>query len=122
MGTFQPYYYKQVLVVRKDLKMRTGKIAAQCAHASMKALLENQNDERVQKWLENSFTKICAYVNSEEELLEIEAKANEARLITSMIVDQGRTEFNGILTRTVLAIGPDLIENIDAITEDLNLL
>jgi len=31
---------KQVLVVRKDLKMRKGKIAAQCSHASMKVFFD----------------------------------------------------------------------------------
>ena len=34
------YDIKQVIVVRKDLNMRKGKIATQVAHASMKVLLD----------------------------------------------------------------------------------
>ena len=35
------YTLKQVIVVRKDLNMRKGKIAAQAAHASMKVFMDN---------------------------------------------------------------------------------
>ena len=31
---------KQIIVVRKDLNMRKGKIASQCAHASMKVFFD----------------------------------------------------------------------------------
>ena len=31
---------KQVIIVRKDLNMRKGKIAAQVAHAAMKVILD----------------------------------------------------------------------------------
>lgn len=118
----EPYHFKQVLVVRKDLKMRMGKVAAQAAHASLKATIENMHDPRVQAWLSGPFAKICVSVNSEEELLDVERKAAEAGLITSMIVDAGRTEFHGVPTRTVLAVGPAKNEELEPVTGDLKLL
>src|SRR5271165_5755766 len=60
---------KQVIVVRKDLNMRKGKIAAQVAHAAMKFLVDNNEAERGDEviikltpseamWLTGSFTKV----------------------------------------------------------------
>jgi hypothetical protein len=37
---------KQVIVVRRDLNMRKGKLAAQVAHASMKFLIDNDESNR----------------------------------------------------------------------------
>jgi len=135
---------KQVIVVRKDLNMKKGKIGAQCAHASMAVLLDMTTignssktfsgkniyertlhyveDSPLHYWLENSFTKICLYVNSEEELLEIYNKANKEGLPCSLIKDSGKTEFNGVPTYTCCAIGPYLSSEIDKITGNLSLL
>lgn len=129
---------KQVLVVRKDLNMRKGKIAAQCAHASLKVLVDNISHKKDLKkgateitirltaemdaWLSGSFAKICVYVESEEELLRIYNNAKEAGLPASIITDAGRTEFHGIPTKTVIAIGPASIGKIDKITGHLPLL
>ena len=98
---------------------------AQGAHASMGAILKEGNlkdDDRVHEWLSGLFAKIAVSVNSEEELLEIEQKAKEAGLITCLITDAGRTEFNGVSTRTALAVGPDKPEKLDPITGHLKLL
>jgi PTH2 family peptidyl-tRNA hydrolase len=126
---------KQIIVVRKDLNMRKGKIAAQVAHASMKVLLDRQitlvnKSELVLEltpemysWLfEEAFTKICVSVNSEQELLDLQAKANELNVPNALIVDSGKTEFNGVPTVTCLAIGPHKEEVIDSITGGLPLL
>ena len=126
---------KQIIVVRKDLNMRKGKIAAQVAHASMKVLLDRQitlvnKSELVLEltpemysWLfEEAFTKICVSVNSEQELLDLQTKANELNVPNALIVDSGRTEFNGVPTVTCLAIGPHKEEVIDSITGGLPLL
>lgn len=121
-NTLDPYKYKQILVVRKDLNMRKGKIAAQCAHASLAAYLENPDDDRMVAWLKGPFTKICVSVDSEEDILRVEKQAKAHGLITRMIVDAGRTEFNGIPTRTVLAIGPDTHEALEPITGHLKLI
>ena len=74
------------------------------------------------EWITNGMTKICVRVDSEAELLEIEAKANAAGLRVHIITDAGRTEFGGIPTKTCLAIGPDESAAVDAITGHLKLL
>ena len=112
---------KQVLLIRKDLGMRRGKEIAQGAHASMKAVLENMEDARVKEWLSGAFTKVALVVNSEDELLGLLEEAKNRGLIAALITDSGRTEFNGVPTNTVVAIGPDTYENIDAVTGHLKL-
>lgn len=106
--------------------MRKGKMVAQGAHASMAAILTTQgsirNDERVQEWLSGAFTKVCVSVNSEEELLEVHNKAKEAGLLTALITDSGKTEFDGVPTNTAIAVGPDTHENLQPITGELKLL
>ena len=137
---------KQIIVMRTDLNMRKGKMIAQGSHASMAFLTRNANIDmegyvlpksddatfvqsfnfnfakEAKEWMENSFTKICVGVNSEAELDEIYNKAKEAGLTVHMVVDSGRTEFNGVPTKTCLAIGPHYSEKIDAITGNLKLL
>lgn len=73
-------------------------------------------------WMMQGMTKICLAVDSEAELLDIAAKAKEAGLRTHLITDAGRTEFNGIPTKTSVAIGPNDAASIDAITRHLRLL
>lgn len=113
---------KQVIVIRKDLKMRLGKAVAQGAHASMKATLENMDHPNVKEWLSGAFTKICVQVNSEEELLAVYQQAVDAGLIAAMIVDAGRTEFHGVPTRTCIAVGPATHDELAPVTGDLRLL
>jgi len=123
---------KQVIVVRKDLKMRRGKEISQGSHASIsfitRRLKERNNGEYIIKltpaeehWMDNSFTKITLQVNSEKELLDIYQKAKNAGLEAHLIKDAGRTEFGGVPTITCCAIGPDLVESIDTITKQLQL-
>ena len=118
---------KQVIVMRKDLKMRRGKEIAQGAHASgsfMSRLLQWSNPrmtEEQKEWLRGKFTKICVQVNSKDELFEIHNKATLAGLESYLITDSGATEFNGVSTPTCCAIGPHEAERIDAITGHLKL-
>jgi len=112
---------KQVIVIRKDLKMRRGKEIAQGCHACMKATLENMDHPDVKEWLSGPFAKIVVTVNSEEELLEIYQKAKDAKLVCSLIQDAGRTEFHGELTYTTVAVGPAHNDQIDQITGNLKL-
>jgi PTH2 family peptidyl-tRNA hydrolase len=136
---------KQILVVRKDLNMRKGKIAAQCCHASMSFLtkgggvycnlgtgipqvdyfmssVEESHADEINHWLRNSFRKICVYVNSEEELEAVHQKALDSGLMSHMIEDNGATEFNGVKTKTCCAIGPAIDEKFVGITDHLPLL
>ena len=135
-------HIKQVIVMRKDLKMRKGKMVAQGAHASMKVFIDmiasirydpyhivcefslprGKIGEDVFSWVKEKFTKIVCSVNSEEELLAIYNKAEEGKLPCALIQDNGKTEFNGVPTYTCCAIGPADSELIDPITQDLFLL
>jgi PTH2 family peptidyl-tRNA hydrolase len=118
---------KQVIVIRKDLNMRKGKMVAQGSHASMafltRRLQKNEPITEIQKeWLDNSFAKICVSVDSEQELLEIEQKAKEMGVECHLITDNGLTEFKNIPTKTCLALGPDKSEILDQISGELKLL
>ena len=117
---------KQVIVLRKDLNMRKGKMVAQGAHASMAAILtKNHNisdNKYVEHWLRGDFTKIVVSVNSEEELKSIYAQAINSGLPCSLITDKGLTEFKGVETKTAVAIGPGPDYIINEITGDLKLL
>ena len=113
---------KQVIVLRKDLNMRKGKMVAQGAHASMKATLENIDHPDVKAWLEGVFKKIVVSVDTEKELFEIYNAAREANLVCSLIKDSGLTEFDRIATYTAIAVGPAPNEKIDKITGHLKLL
>jgi len=126
---------KQVIVYRKNYPdskgnnrpLRTGKIVAQCSHASMAFLtkrIENKEDLSVvqKEWLKNSFVKVCVYVDTEEELLEIQKNAIENNVECHLVTDKGLTEFNNVPTNTCLALGPDYSEILDKITGHLKLL
>jgi peptidyl-tRNA hydrolase, PTH2 family len=126
---------KQVIVIRRDLRMRRGKEIAQGAHAAtawladrvLQTILPNEAVDHValspaeRAWLESSFRKVTVKVNSEEELIAVYQKALDAGLVVHLITDRGLTEFGGVPTRTCLAVGPDYDDLIDPVTGDLEL-
>lgn len=124
---------KQIIVMRKDLKMRRGKEIAQGSHASMAFLtraLEHTGygcihraslSNVMQEWLNSSFAKVTLQVSSEDELMEIHDEAVAAGLEVHLVIDSGVTEFKGVPTKTCLAIGPDFSHNIDPVTSKLKL-
>jgi peptidyl-tRNA hydrolase, PTH2 family len=132
---------KQVIIIRKDLKVRRGKEIAQGSHASIAFMTNRLMSQRrlgheLQQggtclharfspaeisWIEGNFRKICCVVNSEEELTEIYRNARDAGLAAEIIEDSGLTEFGGVPTLTAAAIGPDYDEKIDPITGHLAL-
>lgn len=116
------YDYKQVIVMRKDLNMRKGKLIAQGAHASLGVTLKNLDHPDVKGWLAGRFAKIAVYVNSEEELFEIHDKALEEGILVELITDAGFTEFNGVPTNTCIAVGPGKVDEINKVTGHLPLL
>lgn len=138
----QPRCVKQVIVLRKDLQMRKGKMIAQGAHASMKVILDilspgvlqgskdetyvviaNQiMPEPVSMWLLGKFAKIAVSVDSESELMNCLSQAKNMNIPCALITDEGRTEFHGVLTNTAIAIGPWWADEIDQITGQLKLL
>lgn len=128
--------HKQVIVIRKDLNMRKGKMVAQGGHSVGKVFFDLMHwtengdfvlpakyiTEAMKAWLTDKFTKICVSVNSEAELLEVYNKAKEKGLVCSLITDAGLTEFGGVATNTCCAIGPAWEEEVNEITGKLQLL
>ena len=126
---------KQVIVIRRDLRMRRGKEIAQGAHAStawladrvIQGMTPNGTVDHValseaeRAWLESSFRKVTVKVSSEEELMAVYRKAVEAGLVVHLVTDRGLTEFGGVPTRTCLAVGPDYDDLVDPVTGDLEL-
>jgi PTH2 family peptidyl-tRNA hydrolase len=123
---------KQVIVMRKDLGMRKGKMIAQGAHASLKVLLDRgaldgdtfafTMTEPMAAWLGGRFTKVCVSVDSEAALEAIVDQARAAGVPCALIVDAGKTEFHGVPTKTCCAVGPAWSDDVDKITGALSLL
>jgi PTH2 family peptidyl-tRNA hydrolase len=112
--------YKQVIVARWDLQMPPGKLAAQVGHAAVNA--SDEASLRIHKaWKENGQTKIVLRAESEAELLELYKQAQRMKLPCSLIRDEGRTVFNGVLTTTCLGIGPALSTEVHKLTGHLRL-
>lgn len=112
--------YKQVIVVRQDLKLPKGKLSAQVAHASVNALLKSHKDD-IKKWKDEGMKKVVLKVKDLSELMEYKRKAEDAGLVTALIEDAGLTVVEPG-TITCLGIGPDKEERIDNITGNLKCL
>lgn len=136
---------KQVIVIRKDLNMRKGKLAAQVAHGSMAFLtkggvddiygIKHKNEMRfatdwinvdfareIKAWLECSFKKIVCYVETENDILNLFGRACDAGLVAHIVTDSGLTEFHGEETITCVAIGPHEDSRFEGVTDDLPLM
>jgi PTH2 family peptidyl-tRNA hydrolase len=126
---------KQVLVMKKfpkDRNMRTGKYVAQGAHAAVGAIFSlgsviddklviPLSDPFVKEWITGRFAKIALYVETDQELVDLYKKAQDAGLPTALIKDAGLTEFAGVPTLTAVGIGPGSVEVINKITAHLPL-
>ncbi|CAN7987972.1 unnamed protein product [Ixodes hexagonus] len=114
--------YKLVLVVRTDVKMEKGKVAAQCSHAAVtayKQLLRRQPNA-LRLWENQGQRKVVLRVPNEEEMLELADKARSQGLVTALIRDAGRTQI-APGTKTVLGIGPGPEQLVDSVTSHLKL-
>jgi len=115
--------YKMVLVVRNDLAMGKGKIAAQCSHATLGAFKKAQKkDQRgLDAWEEAGQAKVVVKVQDEDEMLALEEEARKAKLITYIVIDAGKTQIASG-TSTVLAVGPGPRSTVDSVTGKLKLM
>ena len=111
---------KQVIIIRKDLKMSSGKIAAQASHASVQATLQSDK-EKLKQWLTKGMKKAVLKVKDEEELMKYKQLADKYNLNNAVIRDAGKTEVEPG-TITCIAIGPDKEEKIDKVTGKLKML
>lgn len=112
---------KMVLVVRTDLGMGKGKIAAQVAHAAVAAVLEGPHGTVFGDWLRAGQPKVVLKVAGEAELADVCARAGDAGLPVQVIHDAGRTQVASG-TMTCCAIGPAVPADVDPVTATLGLL
>ncbi|PIN74722.1 aminoacyl-tRNA hydrolase [Candidatus Woesearchaeota archaeon CG10_big_fil_rev_8_21_14_0_10_37_12] len=112
--------YKQVILVRNDLKLSKGKMAAQASHASVDAVLKS-DETLVKKWKQQGMPKIVLKVDNEKELIKYFQKTKDEGLIAVLITDAGHTHI-APGTKTCVGIGPDDEEKIDQITGELKLM
>ncbi len=111
---------KQVIIVRRDLKLSPGKLAVQVAHASLEAYRRSGHKNR-KAWEETGAKKVVVKVPDLKSLLETQEKARKLKLPHALIKDAGKTEIpEG--TITALGIGPCPEKEMDRVTRDLKLL
>ena len=112
--------YKQVILVREDLKLPKGKLAAQCSHASVDMILKSDK-KIVELWKKEGAKKVILKVKDEKELLKYKEMAEDLGLKTALITDAGRTVLEpGPIT--CLGIGPDLEDRIDKVSGKLKMM
>ncbi|XP_022179190.1 peptidyl-tRNA hydrolase 2, mitochondrial-like [Myzus persicae] len=115
---------KLVLVVRNDLGMTKGKIAAQCSHASVecyKAAMQHK-PQMAKMWQMTGQRKIVVSIGTGEKgLQELSKVAKSHKVLSCIIYDAGATQVKAG-TPTVIGIGPANSDVIDQITGHLKLI
>lgn len=117
------FRFKQVIVVRTDIGMGKGKVAAQAAHASLGAALKVMKNKKewFESWEEEGQAKVVLKVTDLDALFELKDRALKDGLPVQVVEDRGLTQVpEG--TVTCIAIGPAPSERIDIITGGLKLL
>jgi len=111
------------IVVRQDLKMGKGKIAAQVGHASVEAseIVRKENRNLWKEWIQKGQCKIVLKVGSLAEIKKLASKASKLDLSVVIIQDRGLTQLPAD-TVTCIAIGPGQTKLIDDVTGHLRLL
>lgn len=114
--------FKMVIVVRNDLKMGKGKVAAQCSHAAISAYkqVQRRNPELLKQWEYCGQPKVVLKAPDEETLIQLLSEAKFLGLTVSLIQDAGRTQI-APGSRTVLGIGPGPTEIVDKVSGHLKL-
>jgi len=115
--------FKQVILIRTDLKMSTGKKCAQACHASVSAsdLTKMQDNNTWKDWSQSGQKKVILKVSSKEDINLLYSKVIKQKIPCFLVKDAGLTQLEPGTT-TALGIGPVLSTKIDKITGDLPLL
>ncbi|XP_061224161.1 peptidyl-tRNA hydrolase 2, mitochondrial [Neopsephotus bourkii] len=114
--------FKMVLIVRNDLKMGKGKVAAQCSHAAVSAYrqVQRRNPKLLKQWEYCGQPKVVLRAPDKETLIQLQADAEHLGLTVSLIQDAGRTQI-APGSQTVLGIGPGPADVIDKVSGHLKL-
>lgn len=111
--------YKQVIVVREDLGMSTGKMISQSCHASLKSA-ERASEEALKNWNASGSKKVVLSAG-DDSLEELFQQAKRNKLPAYLVKDAGRTEVE-TGAKTALGIGPAEASKIDEVTGELSLI
>ncbi|MFB6112292.1 MAG: peptidyl-tRNA hydrolase Pth2 [Halobacteriaceae archaeon] len=111
---------KQVIAVRQDLGMGTGKLAAQVAHASLQAV-DDTAGATLREWKGHGAAKVVVGVDGESAIHDLAAQARSLGLPHAVVRDAGRTQLESG-TVTALAVGPGPEDDVDKVTGELPLL
>jgi PTH2 family peptidyl-tRNA hydrolase len=117
------FKFKQVVVVRTDINMSVGKLAAQVAHAAVGSADRTRREKNhwYKEWLKEGQKKVVVRVSSEQELRALADKAGEVGLACVLVEDAGLTEL-APGTVTALGVGPGPAHLVDQVTRHLPLL
>ena len=110
---------KMVVLVREDLNLSPGKLAAQVAHAAVQCALHSDR-MLISDWISLGAKKVVLKVKNEAELSKYQTAARSAGLKTQTITDAGRNEVEEG-TETCLGIGPAVSDKIDEVTSSLEM-
>ena len=94
--------YKQVIIIRKDLKMGCGKMCGQTAHGSILSMIIS-NQDTVNKWINEGMRKIVLKTNSLEELQDLSKLLAKNNIKSTFVHDFGLTQVESG-TATTLAV------------------
>ena len=123
MSGHNPDDFKFVILVRNDIKMTKGKVAAQVAHAAVNCAFASKKKDSANfnKWYDSGQAKVVLKVDSLRDLYEFKAVAEAVGITCSLIIDAGRTQIEPG-TVTCLGIGPEKVSVLDKITGELKML
>ena len=112
--------YKEVILVREDLKLPKGKMSVQVAHAALDSMLKSDKD-LVEKWKKQGGKKVVLKIDDEKELFKYMGMLENEGIKVALIKDAGHTVVEPG-TITCLGVGPDSEEKIDKITGKLKMV
>ncbi len=115
--------YKQIIIIRTDLNMGKGKIAAQASHASVSAYLltNDKHPDVAREWINQGQKKVVLKVNAEDDLIRLFRKAKDEGIPSVIITDAGRTQIPSG-SKTAVGIGPWDEQTLTRLFGDLKLL
>ena len=115
--------YKQVIIIRSDLKMGAGKKCAQSCHASVSAsdLVRIKDKTAWKNWKNSGQKKVVLKIDNMGEMGIIYSQLQKQKIPCFLVKDAGLTQLTPGTT-TALGIGPAKSEEIDKITGHLKLL
>ncbi|MCL5423598.1 MAG: peptidyl-tRNA hydrolase Pth2 [Candidatus Marsarchaeota archaeon] len=114
---------KQAIIIRSDLEMSRGKIAAQAAHASLMSYFEAERSDpkKAKLWLDSGEKKIVLKVSDEQSLIKLYNAFKFRQIPCALVTDAGLTEIPPG-SKTALGVGPWDSKGVNEFTLGLKLL